>query len=134
LVLPAYDFDKLDANLGKENLKENVLFEPMSAGAIDLFHRAPPRGMAQQLDAKLVAKYENLGFDLLPISSRFGRPVLKAIAAAWQRSVEELFISQEVDAEVGAHEYYAADGVDLLVKNPPLSSGRLVSIPQVPLT
>jgi len=71
------------------------------------------------LDAETVAVYEKLGIELLPIDQRFGRPVLKAIAAAWNCLVEDLIISNEFEENVGSGEFYAMDGIDVILRDPP---------------
>jgi hypothetical protein len=119
-IVSFYEFDKLSANLGFENLRDDVLFEPTNSGVVHFFSRSPRPEFATQLDPERVATFEALGIELLSISQRFGRPVLKAIAAAWNCPVEELIISNELDENIGSGEFYSMDGVEVILRDLPV--------------
>jgi hypothetical protein len=124
-IIDMYEFNTLEANLGITNLRDDVLFEPVSSIQSDLFYRVSPRNLARQLSREVVVGYEELGFDLVSPDRRFGRPVLKAIAEAWRCPIDDLFISQQVDEDVASDGVYLASGIELLLRRPPaLTSSR----------
>jgi hypothetical protein len=127
LITNVYDFEKLKTNLGIINLRDDILFESFSSDT-NLFYRIRQSMLGKEMTPELVAAYDKLGYDIVPISERSGRPILKAIATAWKCTVDELFIARPLDANVGSgSHYYALDSVELVRKHAPALDS--VSIP-----
>jgi hypothetical protein len=120
LIIPDYEFDRLEVNLGISNLRAGALFEPSGAGESARLFFPNPRGqMVEELDPGLVAAYKKMDLDLTPMSARLGRPVLNAIAAGWNCSIRDLFIAQEYETDVSSSVLYVSDNVEIVCRTAP---------------
>ena len=84
---------QVKANLGLPNLRSNVMFEPTAEYVSRHFPSAPRiERLEAEAQVELRRKFFRARFDVVFDNRKDHLPILDAIAAAWNCSVEDLFI------------------------------------------